>query len=96
VSKLRETLAELQEDLPLNRPVKLRVIPMRACGSCSLSDSERFITICIRAGDPASVQEDTLIHEYAHAMEFDIRGNHTKFWGECHSKVFTAWTKRHA
>jgi hypothetical protein len=93
---LRNTLDELLEDLPLSRSVKLRVVAMKAHGSCNLSDSERFITISIKSTDPLPIQEETLIHEYGHAMEMDQTGNHSKLWGECHSKAYTAWTKRHA
>lgn len=93
MTSLRDVLEYMKRECPLTRTVKLRVVPMGGPGTCSLSSSERFITICINAKDPLYVQKDSLIHEYAHAMEFDLTGNHSKLWGECHSKAYTAWTK---
>jgi len=94
--RLREILDELLEDLPLSRTVKLRVIQMQAHGSCSLSDSERFITISIKASDSLDTKIDSLVHEYGHAMELDQTGNHSPLWGKCHSLAYTAWSRRHS
>lgn len=93
---IRTLLQELKEDLPLQRRIKLRVIPMEAHGSCSLSTNEQTITICLKRGDKPTVQTDSLIHEYAHAMEYDKHGNHSQSWGKYHSEVYTSWVKRHA
>jgi len=93
---LRTTLDELMEDLPINRFVRLRRTPMKCFGSCSLSVSEKTITITISTNYPTSTQIDTLIHEYAHALEFDQTGNHSPVWGKFHAQSYTAWAKRHA
>ncbi|HUW10159.1 MAG TPA: hypothetical protein VM537_10545 [Anaerolineae bacterium] len=94
-SKIRQIFEELKEDLPLKRTVVLRIVPMKGHASCSLSDSEKLITICINSRDSETVQTDSIIHEYGHAMEYDQLGNHSKFWGECQAKAYTAWAKRH-
>jgi len=95
-NQLAEMLAQLRRELPLKRPVILRVVPMKDYGSCSLSDSEKHLTICIRSTDSAETQADSLLHEYAHAMDLDINGNHSKQWGKLYSQVYGTWCKHNA
>jgi len=83
----------LREKHPLNRRLRVRVIPMAGHGSTCMNDFERLITISLREQDNASEQVNYLIHEYAHAMEYDKLGIHSKLWGQLHSKIYTTWVQ---
>ena len=84
-------LRHLKAVLPIKRRLRVRVIRMQCHGSCDITDNERLITISLREQDPAAMQVDSLIHEYAHALEWDMLGVHSKLWGRLHAKVYTAW-----
>lgn len=91
---IRETLDELLAAIPLQRRVVLRRVPMQDCGSCSLSDSEKTITICLPISGNRQTLLDSLLHEYAHAMVFDKLGWHPPLWGQCHAKAYTSWVEK--
>ncbi len=93
VSSLLEVLRVFH---PLSRKLRVRIVRMKAHGSCGMSDDENLITIHIKEQDPASVRVDNLIHEYAHAVKLDITGYHSELWGEIHSKIYTTWVRNFA
>ena len=63
---------------------------MHDAGSTSINGAETQITICIKKG--AANQGEILAHEWAHALEFDRFGNHSKAWGEFYSGTYTLST----
>ena len=84
-------LAHLRRTFPLRRPLTVRRIPLKKnAGTTSLSDGDR-LTICINTRKTWEVQIDTLLHEYAHAMELDRWGDHSDRWGKYHAGLYRAW-----
>lgn len=93
---LVSVLEVLKSNHPLTKPLRVRVVPMKDHGSCTLGGNEKLFTIHIREKDLSEVKVDTLLHEYAHALEMDINKIHSKMWGELHAQLFTTWVENFA
>ncbi len=80
-------ILKLKKHFPIKRKLVVRVIEMKDHGATTINDSETQITICIKKG--SANQIETLAHEWAHAMEYDRDGNHSKLWGRFYSQTFS-------
>ena len=83
--------AHLKRKCPTRRRVIIRRVAMGAHGSTSLTDDEQTITVCIRRGDSARTQIETLIHEWGHVLEYDRQGYHGDVWGAGNAAAYRAW-----
>lgn len=82
----------LREEHPLkHRRLRVRIVPMKDHGSSQMSGNEKLITIHLREQDSSETKIFFLLHEYAHALEDDERGMHSKRWGQIHSQLYTTW-----
>lgn len=81
----------LRGQFHISRKLVIRRIKMSDHGSTAINSAESRITISINRDDDEGVQWDTLVHEYAHALEYDKEGNHTEQWGRIYSKCYRAW-----
>ncbi len=85
---LRELVDDLKDELPTERPVTVKVVPMsRAFGSTSLSGRNR-ITVCIAAGLSQEQAEDTLVHEWGHVLHLDTWEDHGDDWGMYQAQAY--------
>jgi hypothetical protein len=84
-------VARLRKAFPTKRRLIIRRVYMQAFGCTNLTDDEQTITITIRATDSIETQIDTLVHEYAHALEYDKWGNHSDRWGKLHAAVYSEY-----
>ena len=87
-------IEDLKAELPTERVVVVKVVPMsRAYGTTSLSARGR-ITICIAAGLPQDQAEDTLVHEWGHAMHLDEWEDHGDAWGMYQAQAYRILEQR--
>lgn len=89
--KWRSLVAHLRVTCPVTRRLVVHRVPMlKNHGTTSLPESEKTITISVNSTDDETVQRDSLVHEWAHAMEFDKTGNHGPVWGKFSSQTYSA------
>jgi len=92
MSRFETFLAFLKKEVKIKSSVRVRLTDMVGHGSTSMSD-RHVITVCIRKGDPAAMQLDTLVHEWGHVVEYDKIRLHGKTWGIGTSMAYEAWEK---
>ena len=86
----------LEEAIPLQKHKVLWrfVSNLKDYGSCS-SPVRGVITISINSKQHEMI--DTIIHEYAHALDFDRNGlmkeHHSAEWGKCYAEVYRTYVK---
>lgn len=90
----------LKKTFPASLPIKVRRCRMPMCdkdhdvrlfGDCS-KDDENFL-IRINKDDEYSIQVDTLMHEWAHAVaewdyENDEEDSHSDKWGSVYAQIY--------
>lgn len=95
----RYYIRQLKEFFPVGVPVKVETRPMKGCcGSCdSIVKLGRLVSIIILIDNnkPWVIRVETLIHEWAHAMEWPSAGwdntlkrVHNETWGVWYSKIY--------
>lgn len=83
----------LRSELPTNKKLVVRRIPMKKnYGTTNLSKN-KIITVCIDSNGTIDTQCDTLIHEWGHVLEFDKWKEHGADWGNGVSKAYQVWEK---
>lgn len=78
----------LRRCFPTKTKLVIRFVDMESEGSTSYSVKQ--ITICINKKRSKQVRREILVHEYAHALEYDRHGEHSIYWGKLYAKVFHA------
>lgn len=88
-------LESVQERLPSALPVRLRVAKLKdAFGSCDIRNTKRdgehfLISIC--AGVSEEAAKETLLHEYAHVLAWELsEDDHGAEWGYQYSRIYRA------
>lgn len=101
--KFDEVLRDLRRECPLATPIKVVTRDLgkvKLCGCCIayLTPSgkiERFV-IEIDKNMSIATAIDTLLHEWAHAMDKEANGiplePHRNSWGECYARVWRVYT----
>lgn len=100
LTNMRRILRELRLQVPTDLPVRVRRIPLRVAKANSGGITEHgycyrrigHYMIHINNNDHAKVQEETLLHEYAHALAYPLQADgakmsHNHKWGNCYSRV---------
>lgn len=92
----------LRRKFPLSCPLRLvgkQLLSPRLCGCCvaylsSEGMIDRFV-IEIDTGLTTPVAVETLLHEYAHAMDQDLNGvalePHRDSWGVCYAQLWRTY-----
>ena len=97
---MRALLRELRAKLPTDLPVRVRRVPLRSAevGSGGITEhgycyrrTDHYM-IYVNSNDHGKVQEETLGHEYAHALAYPLQADgakmsHNHKWGDCYSRV---------
>lgn len=85
-------LTRLKRDFPLDRPVSVRTYANLKCsegqrmfGLCSLNSAGFLIKIS-HADDAVAV--DTLLHEWAHALLWEIDQSHNRRFWDQYAKIY--------
>jgi len=84
----------LCETVPLQKHKVLWrfVSNLKDYGSCT-APNKGVITISVDSKQQEMI--DTIIHEYAHAIDFDRNGcgkeHHSEEWGKCYAEVYRAY-----
>lgn len=90
---------KLRREFPLSRPLRIvckSLEKQKLCGSCIVYlDKDSSITRFIIEVDTqlsALSAIDTLLHEYAHALDQDLNGvatePHRASWGVCYAQIW--------
>ena len=96
----RELLDYLRDRFPTRHRLVVRRVDMPSGGRYGQASDTRVphvgqtdhqITVTIDKSRPYDDQVHTLLHEMAHALEYDQWDDHGKRWGELYSKVYLAW-----
>lgn len=100
--KLKPIITFLKKRLPLNAPLRVYVKDLTTellCGYCLIYPKEdqktkRYV-IAIHNSLPFQTAVDTLLHEYAHALDNGLNGKaceqHRDSWGVCYAKTWRAY-----
>ena len=100
--KFDRVLRQLREECPIKTPIKVQTKDLskeKLCGCCIayLSEKgkiEKFV-IEIDRNMPVPTAIDTLLHEWAHAMDKEANGiplePHRNSWGECYAKTWRVY-----
>lgn len=100
--KFDNVLRELRKSCPVKAPVKVTVKDLKKqklCGSCTayVNDNGIISSFLIELDSSMSLSAaiDTLLHEWAHAMDKELNGlptePHRNSWGACYAKTWRAW-----
>jgi len=101
--KFNQVVRLLRREFPLTRPVRITgksLEQQKLCGCCLAYLNEdgtihRFV-IEVNMHLALLTAIDTLIHEYAHAMDQDQNGlaveAHRASWGVCYAQLWRAYT----
>ena len=105
VGKLRAILRVLRDKAPTDHPVRVRRRPLPKstsngkkvieCGYATFCDDH--YNIVVNSNLTAAEQEETLIHEYAHAVAFPKQrgsGEHDRTWGIAYAAVWRAYLSK--
>jgi hypothetical protein len=78
----------LKKECPPKLPVRVRRVktPKEEDGSCRKKEDHFLIKIDNTLSEHEAVE--TLIHEWAHALVWDITQEHTNEWGKAYSRVY--------
>jgi hypothetical protein len=100
--KIKQVLRVLRKHCPVSRTVRVfykNLSRSRMCGCCiayvnTKGSITRFV-IEIDSSLSKLTAIDTLLHEWAHALDQDLHGvaiePHRDSWGECFAKVWRAY-----
>jgi len=95
-----KTLArKLRREFPLSRPLRIvckKLNKQKICGSCItyLDNDGSIIRFVIEVDTHLSALSaiDTLLHEYAHALDQELNGvaveAHRASWGVCYAQIW--------
>lgn len=82
----------LKKHYPISLPLSIRRRKFNGdCGYTSFNGAK--IIIEINANHGYVTQEETLLHEYAHAMVIDEAYCHKGRWGVFYGEIFDSWGK---
>lgn len=96
-SKIRHQLIQLQTLFPTLYPTKVQFTKKLddSCGDCGdvVQKGKTYLLIRIQKGLSFTASQDTLFHEYAHAMNWrkdneDESTGHGPHWGVCMSEIW--------
>lgn len=89
-----ELVSVLRGACPITRHrLIVKRVRMKDHGRTTLSDSCRTITITVRRQDPFVAQQDSLIHEWGHALAFDRERIHGQQWAKDYAKAYDVLEK---
>lgn len=100
--KLSQVLRVLRTHCPITKPIRVvckNLHKDRLCGCCIAYVNQRgkitrfVIQIDSNLGQLAAI--DTLLHEWAHALDQDMNGMavepHRDSWGECYAQIWRVY-----
>jgi hypothetical protein len=101
-SKFDKVLRELRKECPISVPIRVTTKDLtgeKLCGCCTAYLSQKGVienfVIEIDADMPVATAIDTLLHEWAHAMDKQSNGipmePHRNSWGECYARVWRVY-----
>ena len=100
--KFDKVLRQLRRECPISLPIKVVTKDLtgeKLCGCCVAyldhkGNIEKFV-IEIDRNMPVNTAIDTLLHEWAHAMDKEANGiplePHRNSWGECYAKTWRVY-----
>ena len=96
--KFDNALRRLRGEVPLGAPLKVVTVPQDEvkglCGYASIQEEPVSFKIVISKELSKVAAIDTLIHEYAHCLDFltgnDCRKHHRNSWGVCYARYYRA------
>lgn len=89
--RFRSLLATLREKCPTRKQVIVRRVKMRSCqGRTTLTGPSKII-ITIDRSLTSDMQLETLVHEWAHALEFDRYHDHGRPWAAAYVRAYAAY-----
>ncbi len=103
--KFDRVLRRLRKECPLVTPISVRTADLskdKLCGLCTAYFDDDDKKICkfvlhINRGMELSTAVDTLLHEWAHAMDKEANGlptePHRNSWGECYARCWRVFDK---
>ena len=94
--KFDKVLRKLRKEIPLDAPLKVVTVPQGKikglCGYALIEEEPTSFKIVISKELSKVAAIDTLIHEYAHCLDFltgnDCRKHHRNSWGVCYAKCY--------
>jgi len=94
--KFDKVLRKLREEIPLDPPLKVVTVPQNKikglCGYVLIEEEPISFKIVISKELSRVAAIDTLIHEYAHCLDFlvngDCRKHHRNSWGVCYARCY--------
>lgn len=105
---MRQLLRELRTKLPTDLPVRARRIPShpKKVGDgkivehgCCFRRTTHYM-IHVNSLDHGKVQEETLVHEYAHALAYPLQAegakmSHNHIWGNQYARAVRVYEDRY-
>ena len=96
--KFDKVLRKLREEIPLAPPLKVVTVPQNKikglCGYALIEEEPISFKIVISKELSKVAAIDTLIHEYAHCLDYltgnDCRTHHRISWGVCYARCYRA------
>ena len=100
--KFDKVLRVLRKECPVSKPVRVSIKSLgrqKLCGSCTayLSAKGKIESFLIEIDSNMSIASaiDTLLHEWAHAMDKESNGiptePHRNSWGECYARTWRVY-----
>ena len=95
--KFDRALKRLRQEIPLDAPLKVITVPQDKikglCGYASIQEEPVSFLLVISRDLSRVSAIDTLIHEYAHCMDylssdFECRKHHRNSWGVCYARAY--------
>ncbi len=100
--KFRILTRKLRKRFPPEYPVKMRRLDLgedkkAPSGYCQLANEgkargKRYFTIIVNKRRTWSMQFDTILHEWAHALTWEnpTSQDHSRYWAEAYGKLYRA------
>jgi len=104
--KFRALLRKLRAEFPLQYPVKMRRLDLgegkkALSGYCQLANQgkvkeKRYFKISVNQRHTWSMQFDTILHEWAHALTWEnpTSQDHSRYWAEAYGKLYRAMVEK--
>lgn len=87
---LNDLLDQLGEQAPLSATVRVSVAELPVMGYCAWDEEDQVFDIVLHAGLTGNELADAIIHEWAHALVWDVPGaeEHGPEWGVAYARCY--------